>query len=251
MKRVILYFILIFIISENLQSQNLVPNPSFEIYISCPTDMTLNSVQKLVPDWILPTRGTSDYFNACSKFQVGIPQNFIGNLYAFDGNAYVGIVMLEKPPINDTLKVKSNNYREYLQAELIESLQKGKSYCITLYYAIANYSTYATNGLGVCLTSEKISNRISSKVLTCVPILTVPNDTIYTNRDYWYTLTDTIIANGDEKYITIGNFYDDRKTKYKTLDISELNSALRSRIQQNKIAYYYIDMVSVELIKEK
>ncbi|OFX18934.1 MAG: hypothetical protein A2041_08570 [Bacteroidetes bacterium GWA2_31_9b] len=251
MKNCFIYFLFIIFISENLKSQNLVPNPSFEIYISCPTDMTIFSARKLIPDWNLPTRGTSDYFNACSKLQVGIPQNFIGNLYAFDGNAYAGIVLIEKPPINDSIESKVINYREYLQTEIVETLQKGKAYCISVHYAIANYSTYSTNSLGVCLTSKKNRNRLSSKVLKCKPVLTVPYDTIYAERNYWYTLTDTIIANGNEKYLTIGNFYDDHKTLYKTLDISNLNSALRTRIQQNKIAYYYIDMVLVELINYK
>lgn len=159
--------------------------------------------------------------------------------------------MLEKPPVNDSLNSKLINYREYLQAELIETLQKGKRYSITIHYAIANYSTYVFNRLGVCLTSKKISNMLTSKVLKFKPILSVPNDTFYIERDYWYTLTDTLIANDDEKYITIGKFYNDNKTNFITLDSSTFNTSLRNSIVQNKIAYYYTDMVSVLMIKEK
>jgi hypothetical protein len=250
MKTAVLFLSFFYINSFIVKSQNLVPNPSFEIYDFCPDDMTMTSVHKLLPDWYLPTRGTSDYFNECAKFQVGVPQNFIGNLYAFDGKAYTGIVLLEKPPIDDSVKEKMVNYREYLQAELIEPLEQNKKYCVTLNYAIANYSTYAINSLGICLTKNQIKSRASIKVLAYNPIVIVPADTVFTEKNYWYTLTDTIIAKGGEKYLTIGNFYDDTKTIYKTLDISELSPVLRIRISENKIASYYIDMISVQLIEK-
>jgi len=247
MKFSTLFCFLLLIITA--KSQNLVPNPGFEIYYSCPDDITLYSIKKIIPGWQLPTRGTSDYFNQCAIYQVGIPQNFIGNLYAFEGKAYVGIVLLEKPPQNDTSKYKLVNYREYLQAELYEPLKAGKKYSVSLQYAIANYSTYATTGLGICLTSKRIKNRKSSKVLNVLPVVTVPNDTIFVQRNYWYTLSDTIIAQGNEKFITIGNFYNDKETKYITLDISEYGKVIQMRIKENKIAYYYVDMVVVELIE--
>jgi hypothetical protein len=69
--------------------------------------------------------------------------------------------------------------------------------------------------------------------------------------DIWHEVTDTLNANGDEKYLTIGNFYDDQSTKYLTLDISDIRKSLQEKIKENKIAYYYIDMVSVTLINDK
>lgn len=251
MKKTLLIFGFICILPGIVKSQNLVPNPGFEIYTTCPADMTLYSVRYLIPHWYLPTRGTSDYFNSCTKYQVGIPQNFIGNLFAFEGNAYAGIVLLEKPPEDKSNKNSLNNYREYLQAKLTRALKKGERYCITINYAIANYSTYATNGLGVCLTERKIKSRLSSKVLNYKPVISVPRELIFTERGYWYTLTDTLTAGGNEEYITIGNFYDDIHTDYIKLDASMFNNSLENRITENRIAYYYIDLVSVEIIKEK
>jgi len=248
MKSVVIILSLFFINFCNVKSQNLVPNPSFEIYFLCPEDITMTSVSKLIPYWYLPTRGTSDYFNECAKFQVGVPQNFIGNLYAFEGKAYVGIILLEKPPLDDSGKKKLVNYREYLQAELIEPLVQNKKYCVSLNYAIANYSTYATNSIGICLTNTQIKNRASIKVLKCKPIVMTQIDTIFTDKNYWYTLTDTIVAKGGEKYITIGNFFDDLNTSFELLDISDLSPAIKKRVLENKIAYYYIDLIKVELV---
>lgn len=250
MKSVVIIISLFFINFYNVKSQNLVPNPSFEIYTLCPEDITMTSVSKLIPNWYLPTRGTSDYFNECAKFQVGVPQNFIGNLFAFEGKAYVGIILLEKPPVDDSVKKKLVNYREYLQAELIEPLVQNKKYCVSLNYAIANYSTYATNSLGICLTNTQIKNRTSIKALKCKPIVMAPIDTIFTDKNYWYALTDTIVAKGGEKYITIGNFFDDLNTAYKLLDNSDLSPAIKKRVLENKIAYYYIDFVSILFVED-
>jgi len=251
MKKALLIVGLISLFSYYVRSQNLVLNPSFEIYTFCPEDMTMTSVRQLIPDWYLPTKGTSDYFNECAIFQVGVPQNIAGNLYAFDGKAYAGIVLLEKPPLNGSIKKKLVNYREYIQTKLKEPLKPNKKYYISLNYAIANYSTYATNSLGICLTKSQIKNRASFKILNCNPVVMVPKDSIYTERNYWYTLSDTIIANGDEEYLTIGNFYDDLNTSFELLDISDLSSTIKKRIWENRIAYYYIDFVSVVFVEEK
>lgn len=229
-------------------SQNLVPNPSFEEYETCPTDVTLNSVPTLVPGWFLPTRGTSDYYNVCARYQVGIPQNVMGNLFAIDGNAYAGIVLIEKPLKKNTLNKKSLNYREYLQAKLSEPLIKGNKYLVSLQFAIANNSTYATNSLGICLTVGKIKKRSSRKVLNYKPKIVLTNMPIIVERNYWHTLSDTITAEGGEEYITIGSFYDDLKSDYSVLSLSEFNNSLKSWITDNEIAYYYIDKVIVQKI---
>ena len=118
-------FTLLFIIfcsSISIFSQNLVPNPSFEEFEECPWDVTLRHKKMLIPQWYLPNKGTSDYFNNCATFQVDIPNNFMGNLWAINGNAYVGIILKEYHS-KDTTNRKARDYREYLQAELKNPLE--------------------------------------------------------------------------------------------------------------------------------
>ena len=170
-------------------------------------------------------------------------------MYAKDGQAYAGIILIEKPP-QDSIKSKILNYREYLQTELYEPLLQGKSYEVKFYYAIATYSTYAVNNIGVYISEEKIKQRGSTKVLKYSPQIKADTSFINTTKDIWFEVADTLIARGGEKYLTIGNFYIDTNTQYLILDISDIRKSLHKTIKDNKIAYYYIDMVSVTLIKD-
>lgn len=224
-------------------SQNLVPNYSFEEYIDCPTNFTDKLGKQLIPYWQMPTKGTSDYFNSCSKYNVSVPSNFIGNKFAFDGHAYVGLILLELKEDK-----KNYNYREYIQAELHEPLVEGQKYLIELHYAIADYSTYSINRLGVCITEGQLKGRKTSRVIDCKPQLEIDAHAIETDRDGWFELKGTYVAEGSEKYITIGNFYSDSDTEYEILDLSELRNTLKQRVEENRLAYYYIDAVSVVLI---
>ena len=244
---IIIFSCFLFILK--VKSQNLVPNPSFEIYENCPNNTTEKSVRELIPDWYLPTKGTSDYFNSCSRFQVNVPNNFIGHMYAKDGQAYAGIILYEKSK-KDNKKEKILDYREYLQTELNEPLQHGKSYEVKFHYAIATYSTFAANNIGIHISKEKIEQRRSTKTLKYTPQIKANTNLINTTRDVWFEFSDTIIALGGEKYLTIGNFYDDKNTQYQVLDLSEIRKSLWEVITQQKIAYYYIDMISVIMINE-
>ena len=244
------YLWLFLLLSVNLGAQNLVPNPSFEMYDECPYDMTLYPQKKLIPHWYMPNRGTSDYFNGCTNLQVSVPTNFIGNLWAFNGQAYTGIVLLELH-VEDTVEKKDQDYREYLQAKLESPLIKDKYYRVTLHFAVATYSTYAVNHLGVYFSEKQIKKRRTYKTLEYDPQVFIPEDTIFTETNIWYTLDDTIKAIGGEEYITIGNFYIDKKTDFAKLDISQFNLPLQDHINNNGLAYYYIDMISVEELVSK
>lgn len=225
-------------------SQNLVPNYSFEEFVDCPDEVTSESKKELIPFWEIPTRGTSDYFNACALYQVNVPDNILGNMFAQDGNAYAGIVLIERPP--SLVKVKRPlNYREYLQTELLRPLVKDKLYCIKFYFSIASYSTYAVNRIGLHISSSKTQNRLSSKILEVKPQIELDTTNIIIERDYWHQVCDTFRAFGDEKYITIGNFFNDCETDVEKLDCSIYRSSIQQTINENKIAYYYIDVVSV------
>ena len=94
-------------------AQNLVPNPGFEEYFQCPGSYNpQGSDRNFAPGWVSPTLGTPDLFNRCSFGNAGVPHNWAGIANAHKGYGYSGIYAW----------INNNNYREYLQAKLIDSL---------------------------------------------------------------------------------------------------------------------------------
>jgi hypothetical protein len=91
-----IFGIYICLISLNLSAQNLVRNPSFEKYSICPNSPHDISYADFWSEFSL---GVPDYFNVCaptchSTACPGIPGNFYGDCFPFDGQAYAGIVMI-------------------------------------------------------------------------------------------------------------------------------------------------------------
>lgn len=232
-------------LSSPLRSQNLVPNPGFEEFEKCPGDFTVKYREELVPGWYMPSKGTADYFNGCTKRQVGVPQNFMGYCLPKEGMAYAGIILLLEPPKKT---VKSNqliNYREYLQTELKKPLEKNTNYEITFYYSVASYSTFAINRIGVYLSEKKISDKRTSGVMKYEPQIFADTLEINSEINVWYLFKSNYRAMGGEKFLTIGNFYDDNHTKFKACDLTGLSAVKKSKVIGEQISYYYIDSVSV------
>src|SRR6187431_2941527 len=76
-------------ICPSLRAQNLVPNPSFEVYTACPAGGGTGGVM-LCPPWISPI-GDCDYFHACATNPFyGVPENITGYQPARTGQAYAG-----------------------------------------------------------------------------------------------------------------------------------------------------------------
>jgi hypothetical protein len=232
-----------------LHGQNLVPNPSFEDYDECPNDKLLTYHKFLVPDWYLATGATPDYFNSCARKQVGVPKNYMGYCFAKDGQAYAGLILLFAPPV-DSLAPAKKNYREYIEAKLNSPLEKEKTYKFSFFYAIATYSTFAMNRLGIYISNDLILKKLSTGVLNYKPQIIMDTAVIVTGRDQWYEVSGNYTAKGGEAYITIGNFYNDRKTNYVEMDVSGMNKFMRYVIKENNRAYYYIDLVSVTKIDD-
>src|SRR5690242_11927178 len=96
------------VLSLQLKAQNLVPNSSFEIYSSCPTNE--GQVDRAIP-WFNPTGNNPDYCNACyvgpSPVPVDVPDNFFGHQFARTGVAYMDIAVYS-----------TGNSREYIEVKL-------------------------------------------------------------------------------------------------------------------------------------
>lgn len=201
---------------------NLVPNPSFELYSSCPV---MPTQIYLATGWSAPTvGGTSDYFNSCANSSyIGVPTNFYGHQNARTGDGYSGFGTYH-----------SSNLREYIQAKLDTVLKPTHRYCVELYVSLADSELLSCNSLGVFFSDTAVSGQ-NTFPLPFIP--QVNNNTVsnpLTDKNAWMKITGSFEAIGGENYITIGNFY------YNNLsDTTQLIGGIYNE------AYYYIDDISV------
>ncbi len=240
----------IFLIAGILQAlvsgsaQNLVPNPGFEIYETCPDSYTSRAPRELVPHWRIPTRGTTDYYNKCSRFNVGVPMNMMGNCFAAEGVAYAGMILLEHPEKAEQGE-QPVNYREYLQAKLEKPLESESTYRVSCSFAFAGHSLYIAPVLGVHFSEKRISRR---RVRRAIPQLGMDTACFEYEKEIWYEWADTLTASGGEEYLTLGNFHEDKNTPYRETRISQYKGFRQRVIRENGLAYLFVDRISVEQV---
>ncbi|MEZ4853966.1 T9SS type A sorting domain-containing protein [Flavobacterium sp.] len=218
----ILFYILIGSIAS---AQNLVPNPSFEVYTQCPNSQTqINYVSQ----WNRPpnTTGTPDYFNSCAVGTVDTPSNIYGTQEPFDGNGYVGICTYYQTPT-------TSNFREYIQTQLISPLVNGETYQVSFYVSLSENPGLASNNIGAIFTVNQLTGNGSN-----LPIVVLPqilHQDIVLDTTGWTQISGTYTATGNEQYLTIGNFFDNAQTQ------TQITGGTWGSTQ----AIYYIDNVSV------
>ncbi len=221
----------LFLISAAAFSQNLVPNPGFEEYSSCPGDFTQTVSEFRAKSWAPAGTGTPDLFNACSEGEADVPYNWAGVSDAFDGEGFAGIYLWMEG---------DNQYREYLQCRLADRLLKDSLYTIVFHYRLSSYSKYSVDRIGLAL-CDTIVQKAHDQVIPLYPALSVIEDSALTKETgLWQTAKMNYQAMGDERYLIIGNFFDNVETRvYK----------IQSRpVQQDMLAessYYYIDGIEV------
>lgn len=205
---------------------NLVPNPSFENYVSCPTGFG-QFFQTVA--WTLPNTGTSDLFNTCSPGSfpsVNVPANQIGYQAAFNGVGYAGIIPYSSAP----------DYREYVQAQLTSPLINGNTYQFSFWVSLGDTSMVALDRLGAYFSVGPISVGNYAPLLF-TPQIESPANTFLTDTVNWMQISGSFVAAGGEDHVIIGNFHDDATT-----------NTVPGPDNWPGGAYYYIDDVSVQLV---
>jgi outer membrane protein OmpA-like peptidoglycan-associated protein len=216
---------------QRLSAQNLVPNPGFEDYISCPGSFSQNSSEFRVKGWITAGTGTPDHFHSCSAGEADVPYNWAGVSDPFEGYGYAGIY---------TWMGIRDNYREYLQCKLIEPLVRDSTYIIEFHFKLSSYSKYCINRMGLLL-SDTIVRANHDRVLPYTPTLEVTYDSALTElTGYWESIRQEYRAKGAEQFLTIGNFSNDEATAYYYIQFRPVQQEMLANS-----AYYYVDDVKV------
>jgi gliding motility-associated-like protein len=226
MQKAIILGILLVAGSGIAAQYNYVPNSSFEDHTSCPT--AFSQIERCT-NWRAATAGTSDYLLDCGfSSDAGVPQNYMGYQEAHTGNAYGGVIIYSTSSIED--------YKEYLEVELEQTLIAGLPYKVSFYCSLAEYiSTYASEDLGAVLSPGHLGFDLQYTSITQVPP-PIKLDGYIQNTTEWVKVEGYYTAIGIETHLTIGSFKESDD-----MDVMYLNPG------GDGFAYYYIDDVSVEI----
>lgn len=204
-------------------ANNLVPNPSFEQFTTCPPGVAPPFTAAI---WSLPSvGGSSDYYNSCAPAAsfVSTPDNGFGTQVPRTGSGYAGFIL--RP---------TNLYREYLEVQLTTPLVAGNTYQVSFYVSLADQSKWAIDKFGTYLSVGSVGPINGAPVLPFVPQVMHPIGTFITDKTNWTQISGSYTATGGEDHLVIGNFYD--------------NVATTPQMGQGGFyegSYYYIDDVSV------
>ncbi len=209
----------------NSWSQNLVPNPSFELYTQC----LPGSISIALPWTTSISNGyPSEYCNACINSNCcSVPSNTFGfsYQYAHTGNAYSYLYFIG--PFG-------SNFRNYEQIKLLDTLKAGYCYEIEFYVNFADCYQLACNNISLLLTDTATYIPSSGKFIHANPQIIQYRNPVIKDTLNWVKVGGIYTAHGGEKYITIGNFSDDAHT-----DTLQFPTNIKTG------GGYYIDDVSV------
>ena len=223
-----------FVLKSN--SQNLVPNWSFEQNIDCSTPVLRNAV-----DWCSVGDNCTYYYSCESNPYYQTPYQYFNScLQSYQipktGQAYAAIY--------GYITTATTTPNRYAQAKLIDTLKSNKIYCVSFYLSLWNYSQYSTDKIGAVLTPTPFP---------CLPPATAPNYTVtgvapqlvspagiqLDDTLNWMEVSGTYTANGTEAYLTIGDFF--LQSQHNIVQSYPTNC--------NAVAVYYLDDVSVEEVQ--
>jgi len=216
--------IILLLVSNNLFSQNLVPNWSFEQCSSCPTTYTqIANAIGWYPSYVDNCCSYQvEYLNACGSPGFQVPSNVWGNHSASTGVAYMAQVTMAP-----TVTV---NYRENIYAKLISPLVSGQTYYVSMKVVSATDCINTTNNDGIRFSMHKsfLVNNIAA----------VHSTAVITDQVNWTTIAGCYTADSAYNYVGVGNFFDDAHT---TMTSSCPGCS-------NVYPGYYVDDISVVLM---
>jgi Secretion system C-terminal sorting domain len=155
-------------------------------------------------------------------------------------------------------------FRDYTQGHLYKPLTAGKTYCVSFYTTVEQRSEFAINNIGAYFDDGSIDTAKDSANCAIPQTMYIPQildteiieDTVgwstmwepYPVGDSfiydrtWVKIQGTFVANGTERFITLGNFYDNAHTRRAVINSNPLGGGGVTGFYQT---VYLIDDVSV------
>lgn len=223
--RVHLSLLGVFVFHCGVSAQNLVVNPSFEEYTSCPDNIgQLDSVL----GWEIIGR-SPDYFNACADDTVSVPYNALGYQWPSEGAGYVGLFT-------------GPCCQEYIQSQLTADVEPGQLTYVSIRIAAggfgypfwtspmlagSNVGMHLSTGPWAPLTVDGEFN-VNFAAVHMVDVLSDTSD--------WILLSAAFVADSAYRFVQIGNFFADSLSTFAPLDQTPGGT---------EIAYAFVDEVCV------
>ena len=214
MKKALLLILSVLLFNCAKSQVNLVPNPSFEDTLGCPSNF--GEINK-ADGWF---GFSADYYNSCNNSGYGTPLNYYGFQKASTGIAYCGLA---------TFHSMVSNYREFVQTNLNTTLIFGKRYyaSIKVVFSSDSASAITTDKMGMLFSTYKFVDTVSAQIKNYAQVYSTK---IISDTNKWSIISGTFIADSGYNYVAIGNFFDDNHT---------------NRFGNIANSYYYIDDVCV------
>lgn len=202
-------------------AQNLVPNPGFENFSTCP-----NAPDQInrCDNWVNPSVTSPEYMHACAPSIVDVPSNLWGNQQGRGpSSAYAACVVYRA----------GNEFREYVQVKLTSPLAAGTDYDVSFRVSLADKSTWMIADLGAHLSTSAVSSATGWNI-PVTPQIANSSTSILSDATGWTQISGTYTASGGEEWLTLGNFKN--------------NAATNAQSRSGSIIYavYYFDDVVVE-----
>jgi OmpA-OmpF porin, OOP family len=213
---------------------NLILNPEFTYFYYKPVSIVQDGRSKIdewIPFWKAPGNYTPDYLSNIRSIDV------LSNYYLFDFPlpnrfTYAGLGLYR-----DSL-----SYSEYIQGKLVKPLSKGRKYCIKVSIALSSYSGLSVNRLGFYLSPNPISIDESNESSFKPQVIL---STVLVENKRFITLCSSFIADGKERFISIGRFCSPDK-----LDIIRRKKIPQTLFGIEKSAYYLLENVDLHEIQD-
>lgn len=209
-------------------AQNLVPNGSFNYSQPCQPGTV--SPPSFTP-WFA-TYSTPDEYHPCYSTSMAVPTSFGGGENPVDGEGYIGLYTYSH------LGLK----REFISVELLTTLSQGVKYRVDFYVSLMDSARYACRNIGALFTSNSPESNVSDLLNSQHQIMYEDLDYI-TEKQGWERIGGEFVAEGNERFLTIGNYDDD--SQIDTLLLEHGGVLPISNPDFWKVSYYYVDAVSV------
>jgi gliding motility-associated-like protein len=173
----------------------MVQNGDFETYSDCPNGFSLIH---LASHWQTPINhaGTSDFYHKCHTSSYGytsLPSTLLFYQHPYEGYGLGAFITY----------TSTQEYREYLVNELLQTLDSGTTYVFKAFVVHADYTKVRTEFQVAFSSDIPESPFISTEPMNISYAWESP---IITDTATWREVSFNYVATGKEKYMIIGNF---------------------------------------------
>ena len=209
-------------IFSNVFSQNLIQNWSFEDTVPC-----FNNPDPYAPESALGWLSVCQSPDYGSDIYCGTYFIPFGDQIPHSGYALMGAGLYSE--------YAPNSIRETFGQQLNDTLIAGHTYCVSFYVSLSGGINFAIDRIGALFTSYQIDGNDIATFTLIPQVQNIPGN-IISDTTNWILISGDFVAQGNETFVSFGNFYDDQNTQSMQLpwgDTTFSNS------------YYYFDDISV------